>query len=239
MGLDAVGLLIEIEDEFCFEFDKNIWHHADTFGDVVDEVRRQLAQKMVKKQDGNGQTVLMELQTVLQELFPEQKSFSKEDKIARIIPYWKQSKYLTQLRQRFPELQWKKPRWMGFILLSALWLLIGVILFIPLCGILWIAGHFFQNQTILTLLPIIVYTLLWNVGILILTMLIESFLSPINTVGECATQIAEKRKQLHEWQQADENEIEEKLRKIFAKVLFVKPETIRRESTLDKDLNIG
>lgn len=238
MGLDAVELLLEIEDECYCEFDENFWHHAKTFGDVVDEVRRQLAQKTVKEPDENEQTVLIELQTVLQELSPEQKSFSKEDKIACIIPYWKQSKHLTQLRQRFPELQWKKPRWMGFILLSAPWLLIGVTLFMPLCGILWTAGHVFQNQTILMLSRIIVYTLLWNFGFLILMVLIERFLSPINTVGECATQIAEKRKQLKEWQR-DENNIEEKLRKMFADFLCIKPETIRRESTLYKDLHIG
>ncbi|GHT42348.1 hypothetical protein FACS189443_5270 [Planctomycetales bacterium] len=239
MGLDAVELLIEIEDEFCFEFDENFWHHADTFGDVVDEVRRQLAQKTVKEPDENEQTVLMELQTVLQELFPEQKSFSKEDKIARIIPYWKQSKYLGRLRQQFPELQWKQPRWIGFTLTVLVWTLIGSIPLYLLYLLLLIAGLVLREQIILGLSHIVGFALLGCIAGVILTVVTAGFLSPINTVGECATQIAEKRKQLHEWQQADENEIEEKLRKIFAKVLFVKPETIRRESTLSKDLNIG
>ncbi|GHT17651.1 hypothetical protein FACS1894189_3950 [Planctomycetales bacterium] len=181
----------------------------------------------------------MELQTVLQELFPKQKSFSKEDKIARIIPYWKQSKYLGQLRQRFSELHWKKPRWIGFILTVLVWTLIGSIPLYLHYLLLLIAGLVLREQIILGLSHIVGFALLGCIAGVILTVVTAGFLSPINTVGELAIQIIEKRKQLHEWQQADENEIEEKLRKIFAKVLFVKLETIRRESTLSKDLHIG
>jgi acyl carrier protein len=240
MELDAAQLILAIEDEFCYEFDEDFWHHAKTFGDVVDEVRRRLAQKTVKEQDENEQTVLTELQEVLREMFPEQKMFDKDNKIARIIPYWKQSKYLTQLRQRFPELQWKNPRWIDFILFSLIWTFFGsVILLVPLCVLLTLAEAVFQKQIIPKLFYLVAgFASLGVFGSSILFMSIVSFSSPINTVGEGAAQIAEKRRQLKEWLQADESEFEDKLRKFFADVLGINPEMIRRESTLGNDLNI-
>jgi len=253
MGLDSVELILAIEDKFGIYFDEkdSIWHKPDaTFGDVVDEIRRLLTEKTntVSGRDSAPadycyEMALTELQNCLKEMFPL-RNVSETERIARIVPYWKQSKHLAAIKKRFPEIECKERTGIIAGIIAFLWaglLVFTTILSISLSKVL-LQGSFVLKK--LVYLPFLVLGILYGmVAIVFLSVYsiswIRKFIPVIGTVGDYARQIAAKRQQWNEWQEADGVKLEAELRKIFADTLGWHPEVIERKSLLGEDLDVG
>jgi acyl carrier protein len=237
MGLDFVELIMEIEDEFGIELDSECVSRFETFGDVVDSVYQQITTKTYDTKD--YKITVSKLQEELKKIVPEQQNFDENIRLNRLIPFRQRYKVSNLLQKSFPMLSLpSEPDIIALIRLELILLLSDVCLFSLSLG---------TPEPFQILFVISVCCITGVIGVLFLAImviiLINSFPSKKSirdirelTIREMAQILVNKTNHL---EQMTKQECEETLRTIFCKTLNLKPEKIKLESKLIKDLAIN
>ena len=201
MGLDLAELAMEIEERYAIELEVEAWKDIQTFGDLIDEVKRIIDRPLDPPIEESGNEII--LQSLLAELrlrLPREVEVNQETRLKELRPYVKRYDIWPLVQQRFPEL----PTWRGFALRRTPYEERVSCLGLPWIGLLWIVGC-------------------W----------------PHRTVGDVAQAIAKKRQKLLKARECSALDIENDLRAYMSEAFGLKPEKIRREHDLVKDLGLG
>jgi len=236
MGMDFVELMLEIEERYAVEIDKDDWVNMRTFGDLVDSVQRVIARSLDPPiEESRNEIILQSLLAELRSRLPKEVEIHEETRLSKLKPYVKRYDIWSFVQRRFPELpSWNnigvrqsyyvdRPSCLGFLAVTVAWLIVyGITInyFEKTLGAILMA--------MVTCLGIAFAWLFWIVMRL-----------PHRTIGDVAGAIAVKRQRLLMARELSSEDIENELRVLMSKAFALKPEKIQRESHLVKDLRLS
>ena len=229
MGLDIAELALEIEERYAVELDGDDWANVCSFGDVIDTVKRKIERPLDPAIEKSGNEII--LQALLAESrlhLPRNVEINEETQLRKLRRYTKTHMIWSIIQQRFPEvpsaLNNRQPSCVGC-------LNVVIVVCLIISGIIF--DWFGKN--------------LWTILVIASAWLGMTFVYPgwridhlsHQTVGSVAHSIAEKRQKLLKSREYSSDDIENELRDYMSKAFALKPEKIRRESDLVKDLGLG
>ena len=236
MGMDFAELALEIEERYIVEFEDDDWASMQTFGDVIDTVKRKIDRPLDLSIEESGNEII--LQSLLAELrlrLPQNVEINEETRLHKLRRYVKNCGDWSSLQQRFPELpgwrdigfrriyQVSKLIFSGFVAIVVFWLITFLVL----------SEYFGEN--LWTLLAAIIPWL----GITFFWLYLTLSHSPPRTVGDVAKAVAKRQQKLLKVRGYSSEDIENELRIYMSEAFTLKPEKIRRESDLVKDLGLS
>ena len=229
MGLDLAELILEVEERYAVELEGDDCANIRTFGDLIDMVKQKIDKPLDLSIEETGYEII--LQSLLAKLrlrLPDNVEVNEDTQLRKLKRYVKPYDIWTFLRLRFPE----SPSWLHHnderCCLGCLgFLAVGLVI------ISTIFDYFAQGLQVLLTASTIWFGIVFALWFWI-------FGRPSRqTVGFVAKAIAERRQKLLKVRECSVDDIENELRDYMSKAFALKPETIRQESDLVKDLGLG
>jgi acyl carrier protein len=236
MGLELAELILEIQERYAIELEDDDFANMRTFGGLIDTVKRKIDRPLDPATNETGKEII--LQSLLAELrarLPKNVEINEDTRSRTLGAYLKQCDAGEVIRQRFPEL----PSWVAvgyrreyrgdWLNILSFW---GVM--IAMFVIVAIAMKYFGENIwsfLIAAVPCLGIALVWLFLIVLRV--------PYRTLRDVAHVIAEKRQTLLKVHEYSADDIENELREYMSKAFALKPEKIRRESDLVKDLGLG
>jgi len=235
MGMDLVELILEVEERYAVELEGDDFANIRTFGDLIDTVKRKIDRPLDLPVEETGYEIIFQsLLTELRLRLPANVEVDADTQLHKLRRYVKNYEVWSVIQLRFPELpSWnavgRRREYYGDRL-NCLGFLGAVIAGLVTLGIIF---KFFGDN----LWTFLAATAIWmSIGLSWLFWIVLR--PPYRTVGDIAQAIAERRQKLLKVRNCSVADIESELRDYMCKSYGLKPEKIRRESELVKDLGL-